>query len=433
MGAQSVMGLIETWYVSRLGADALAGMALVFPTFMLLQMISAGAVGGGILSTTARAIGAGDLAGAERVVWAAFAVTLLLTLPTSAAALLFGRDLYRLLGGEGPALDAAFAYATVAFAGALPLWLFNSLAAIVRAQGNVVFPAAVVVGGTLLLMPVSPLLIFGFGPLPGLGIAGGAWAIVLFYVAGSLVLAWHVWSGRGVLRPSVRPTRPPVRAVVEILRIGTVSSLNAISTNVVIAIALTTVASLDSAAVAGYGTGVRLEYLLIPLVFGIGVPTAAIVGTSIGAGLTERALRVTWAGALIAGLVTELIGVAAALASSTLMGFFTDDTAVIASGSTYLRTVGPFFGFYGAGLALYFAAQGAGRVALPQVSSIARIAIVTLLGPIAIELGGEQGLYATLAVAMVVYCLLNLLATALPVHRRPTTNGPTRNFRKWPG
>lgn len=421
MGAQSAMGLIETWYVSWLGADALAGMALVFPSFMLLQMISAGAVGGGILSTTARAIGSGDLAHAERVVWAAVTVTLMLAVPTTAMALLYGRDLYALLGGDGPALDAALDYAMVAFAATVPIWLFNSLAAVIRAQGNMLFPATVIVVGTLALLPLSPLLIFGFGALPGLGIAGGAWAIVLFYLVGTLVLAWHVWSGRGVLRPSLVPSWPPMRAVGEILRIGSVSSLNAISTNVVIALAMTTAATLDPAAISGYGTGVRLEYLLIPLVFGIGAPTVAMVGTSIGAGRPERAARVTWAAALIAGAVTEAIGLAAAFMPSTVIGFFTEDAAVIASGSAYFRIVGPFYGFYGVGLALYFAAQGAGQVALPLASSLARVAIVALLAPVGLRLGGEHGLYATLAFAMVAYCFLNCLAIGLPMRRLKTS------------
>ncbi len=421
MGAQSTMGLIETWYVSRLGADALAGMALVFPSFMLLQMVSAGAVGGGILSTVARAIGSGDLARAERVVWAAIAVTVLLSVPTTVAALVYGRDLYTLLGGRGAALDAALEYATVAFAATGPIWLFNSLAAVIRAQGNMLFPAAVIVVGTALLVPISPLLIFGIGPFPGLGIAGGAWAIVAFYCVGTLVLGWHVWSGRGVMHPSLVPSRPPIRAVLEILRIGSVSSLNAISTNVVIAIAMSTAASLEAAAISGYGTGVRLEYLLIPLVFGIGAPTAAMVGTSIGARLPGRAIRVTWSAALIAGVVTEAIGLAAAIAPSTVMGLFTSDPDVIASGSTYLRTVAPFYGFYGAGLALYFAAQGAGQVALPLASSLARVAIVASLAPVGVRLWGEQGLHATLAFAMVAYCLLNCVAIGLPMRRLKTS------------
>ena len=106
----------------------------------------------------------------------------------------------------------------------------------------------------------------------------------------------------------------------------------------------------------------RLEYLLVPLVFGLGAPVAAMVGTSIGAGQRERALRVAWTGAAIAGGLTGAIGLAAALFPHAWLSLFGDDATMIAVGAQYLRIVGPFYGFFGVGLSLYFASQGAGRV-----------------------------------------------------------------------
>lgn len=409
MGAQASIGLIETWYVSRLGADALAGMALVFPSFMLLQMVSAGAVGGGILSTMARTIGARKIDLANRLVWAVVAITLALGIAATVCAIAFGRQLYALQGGEGGGLEAAVLYSTVAFGGAVPQWLFNSFAAVIRAQGNMFFPAAVTVIGTVLLIPLSPLLIFGAGPVPPLGIVGGATAVVLYYIVGTLVLGWHIWSGRGVIRPSFRPTALPWRAMGEILRVGLVSALTSLSTNVTIVAAMSFAATVNGAAVAGYGTAVRLEYLLVPLVFGLGAPTAAMVGTSIGAGQRGRARHVAWVAAAIAGGITETIGLTAALVPSLWLGLFTDDPAISASGATYLRIVGPTYGFFGAGLCLYFAAQGAGVVVLPFLAAMMRVCLVVLPGAFIVAAFGVRGLYLDLAAAMAVYFSINIV------------------------
>src|SRR6478735_7998935 len=94
MVVQASIGLIETYFVAKLGLDALAGMALVFPLFMLLQMVSAGAMGGGILSAIARALGSGNRDRANELVWSAVVITVGLGALATAAALLFGPKLY---------------------------------------------------------------------------------------------------------------------------------------------------------------------------------------------------------------------------------------------------------------------------------------------------------------------------------------------------
>ena len=272
MVVQASIGLIETYFVARLGLDALAGMALVFPLFMLLQMVSAGAMGGGILSAIARALGSGHRDRANELVWSAVAITIALGALTTVAALLFGPRLYALMGGRDGSLAAAATYSALVFSGAVPLWLFNSFAAIIRGTGNMFFPAAVTTAGAFILIPLSPLLIFGIGSFPQLGIAGGAAAVLLYYSIGCAVFAGYIWSGRGVLKPSRLPPRLTWAPMREILRVGAISSIVSLSTNVSIGVATGLAGVVGPAAVAGYGTGARLEYLLVPLVFGLGAP-----------------------------------------------------------------------------------------------------------------------------------------------------------------
>ena len=413
MVVQASIGLIETYFVAKLGLDALAGMALVFPLFMLLQMVSAGAMGGGILSAIARALGSGNRERANELVWSAVAITLVLGALTSVAALLFGPKLYALMGGRDGSLAAAVTYSSLVFAGAIPLWLFNSFAAIIRGTGNMLFPAAVVTAGAVFLIPLSPLLIFGLGPFPQLGIAGGAAAVLIYYVAGCMIFARYIWSGRGVLKPTLLPPKLSWGPVRDILRIGLISSVVSLSTNVSIATATGLAGLVGPAAVAGYGTGARLEYLLVPLVFGLGAPVAAMVGTSIGAGRRDRALRVAWTGAAMAGALTEAIGLAAAFFPAAWLSLFGHDPKMIEVGTSYLQIVGPFYGFFGGGLALYFASQGAGRVGWAMMVAVLRVIIAAGGGWIAVtKLGGSNGLFVALAGAMLVYGLANVAAVA---------------------
>src|SRR5262252_5769905 len=188
MLAQSSTGLIETWWVSHLGTDALAGMALVFPVVMLMQMVSAGAMGGGISSSIARSLGAGRRDEADALVLHAIVVNVALGAFFSIVMLGFGPPIYRALGGTDGDLQTALRYSNVVFAGNILLWLMNALASVIRGTGNMLVPAMVISVGVIFLVPLSPCLIFGIGPFPALGIAGGGVAVVLFYAGATAVM-----------------------------------------------------------------------------------------------------------------------------------------------------------------------------------------------------------------------------------------------------
>ena len=408
MLAQAGVGLMETYFVGKLGTDALAGMALVFPAVMLMQMTSAGAMGGGIASAIARALGARRRDDADALVLHALLIAAVFALAFMVTVVAGGRWLYTRMGGSGGALDAAMVYSNWVFGGALLVWLFNTLSAVIRGTGNMALPAYVTVAGAVLLLPLSPLLIFGWGPLPSLGIAGGAIALLLYYLAGSAVLAAYLWSSRSLLRPSLRGLQLRWALFADILRVGLVGTVSTVATNLAIGITTALVGAYGTAAIAGYGTASRLEYLLVPLVFGLGAPLVAMVGTCIGAGQRERALRATWIGAALAFAMTEAIGLWAAAYPAAWLSLFNTEPAMIEAGSQYLRIVGPWYGFFGLGLVLYFASQGAGRLLWPVLGNIARLVVAVAGGWLALHGGyAIAGVFAAQAAAMVVYGIAN--------------------------
>ncbi len=412
MLAQAATGLIETWWVARLGTDALAGMALVFPPVMLMQMISGGAMGGGISSAVARALGAGRRDDADALVLHALVISIGLGLVFTVIMLVWGRPIYRLLGGTAGDLEAALIYSNVVFAGNVLLWAMNGLASVIRGTGNMLLPALVVCGGVVLLVPLSPLLIFGWGPIPAMGIAGGGLALVVFYVGGIAVLGWYVLSARNLARFKWTALRWPIFR--DILSIGAVGTLSSIQTNLTIAGATALVAGAAGVdAVAGFGTGARVEYMLIPLVFGLGAPLVALVGTNVGAGQHQRALRIALTGGVIAFVMTEAIGIAAAVWPQAWLHLFSADPRMIETGSAYLRLVGPAYGFFGLGLSLYFASQGAGRLFWPLAAGTLRVAIALGGGWALLALTGSlTWLFAALALGLAVYGVVLTTAVA---------------------
>jgi len=413
MTVQAGIGLVETYFIGKLGTDALAGVALVFPLFMLMQMMSAGAMGGGIASAIARALGAGRRADANALALHALVIALAFGLTFAVGLLAGGPPLYAAMGGSGASLDGALTYSNVLFAGAVLVWLFNSLAALIRGTGNMALPAAVVCMGAIVVIPVSPALILGWGPIPSLGIAGGATALLAYYAIGSIALAAYLWSGRCVVRPSLLTVRFRWTLFHDILRVGAMAALVTFSTNLTIMIGTFLVGRFGAAAIAGYGTGARLEYLLVPLVFGLGAPLVAMVGTAIGAGQRERALRSAWIGSAIAFLLTEAIGLTAAAFPAAWLSLFDHDPAMLDAGARYLRIVGPFYGAFGLAMALYFASQGAGRLLWPLVGNLTRLAIAAVAGWLALRWSGELShVFVAQSVALLAFGAINAMTIA---------------------
>src|ERR1700747_2832383 len=191
---QTLVGVAETFYVSFLGTEALAGVALAFPVVMLMTMMSAGGIGGGVSSAVARSLGAGKTKDANALVLHALVLAIFFGLVFTVGVLVGGPVLYRALGGSGRALDAALTYSRFVFIGSVPIWVVNQLAAALRGAGSVRIPAIIGFVDAALLVPISPALIFGFGPVPALGIAGAGTAVTLFNSLAALVLLWTNWT-----------------------------------------------------------------------------------------------------------------------------------------------------------------------------------------------------------------------------------------------
>ncbi|MCX7172833.1 MAG: MATE family efflux transporter [Proteobacteria bacterium] len=380
MLATALVAVAETAYVGRLGIAALAGMALVFPMVMLQQMMSAGAMGGGISSAISRALGSGDEPRAESLVLHATMIGLTTGAVFTCFFLVLGPALYSILGGSGEALAEALAYSNVVFIGASAIWLTNTLASTIRGCGNMRVPSIALFLVAALQIILGGGLGLGIFPFPKLGMRGIALGQVVAYACGAALLTWYLLSGNAKVSLRFRFADLRWEMFRDILKVGAVACIAPVQAILTILILTRLVSYFGTEALAGYGIGARLEFLLIPVVFSIGVSCVPMVGMAIGAGNVERARRVAWTGGAISALCLGVIGLLVALGPDLWAGMFTSNAAVMAMASLYFAWAGPCYAFFGLGLCLYFSSLGSGRILGPVLAATVRLFVVACGG-----------------------------------------------------
>ncbi|MDP1965586.1 MAG: MATE family efflux transporter [Reyranella sp.] len=417
MAVQIVVAIAETWFIARLGADALAGFALVLPFLVLMHNMANGGMGGGVASALARAVGGGRHEDARALVLHALVLAAAFALAFAILGWTVAPTLYRLMGGNGQAFAQALFFGNVIFAGCVVVWTSAFLAALLRGAGDAATPGRYGIAMSVVYVPLAGVLTLGIGSWPGLGMAGPGFAGIVTMGGQTLLLARAVWRGRLGVVPRLRSVRLQRRLFGDILHVGIMGSFTTVVGSLSALLMTGLVGRFGTEALAGYGVGMRLEYMVSPLAYGIGTGLTTLVGVAAGAQDSQRAIRVAWIGGLASFVLIGMIGWTAALLPEAWSRLFTSDPQVIAASTAYLTHVAPFYCLLGLGIALYFASQGAGRMTVPVVAGLMRVAVATAGGWFAVEHMGSglDGVFAAMAVGMAVYGC----AIAVPLLVRP--------------
>ena len=336
----------DAWYVGQLGTAALASLALAFPFLTLMQMMAGGAIGGGITSAVARALGAGDIARAESTAWHALLIAIVMSAIYMIGLGLFAPPIFRLLGGQGAALVGALQYAQIIFGGA-------------------------------------------------------ATAMVVCQGLAAAYLALHLFGGHGRLR--LHPLALRWAPVSDIMRVGGLGLIHSICMAMTVVVVTGLVGQYGTEALAGYGLGARLELMLVPIAFGVGAALTAAVGANVGARQFAHARRIAWTGAGVTLLLTGVLGIGTAAMPGLWLDYFTSDPEAYTFGARYLTIAAPFYGIFGAGQALYFASQGTGRMVLPVAVTVVRFGTIAAIGALAVSLAWDiDALFIAVAIGLTI-------------------------------
>jgi len=414
LSAGTCVVIAETSYIGRLGTESLAAMALVFPFVILTMTMSGGAMGGGVSSAIARALGAGDkeragaLAAHALLIGGCFGLTFMLVM------LIFGPALLELLGGRGNVLAHAIGYVQIFFGGAILPWLMNTLAAILRGTGNMKLPSLIVLTSAICQIVLGGILGLGLGPVPQFGMRGVAAGSLIAYATGAAIMAWYIFSGRARVVPVVSGLRIRRDMFFDILKVGAVACFSPLQSVLTIIIFTHMLAQFGTEILAGYGIGARLEFMLTSLAFAVGIASVPMIGMAIGAGRIARGRRIAMIAGCVSFVSVGLVGTVIAVFPDLWVDIFTHDPGVRAASRQYLATAAPMYAFIGLSISMYFSSQGAAKVLGPVFAQTARLVFVAAGGWwLSMHHATAANFFALAASSMVVLGVLSAASVVL--------------------
>lgn len=372
MAVSAVSNVVYTYFVSRLGVDAIGAVSLVFPVSLLAITAMGGGIGAGATSAIARTLGAGERGAAATLGGQALVLAVLLGWAFGIVAWFGVGPLFRLMGATGAVHDGATVFARVVFGGVCITFFSMMLDSVMRAEGNVRTPATWATTSLVLQMLVTPLFMFRFG----WGLVGGALAMLTCQALAIVPRFAWVFGGRGVVRPVVRLAHEGLRPMREIVRVGVPAALSTSVNNVGLMVLTGVVARLGASDLAAYGLGTRLDFVLMSFAYGVGAAVLTLVGLAAGATRDDRVRAFVLRGIAIAVVLLAIPGLVVWMRPSLWLGIFTDDPGIHRVGGLYFRTIAPTYPFIGIAMVVSFAFQGLGRATLPLAVTVARIGAV---------------------------------------------------------
>ena len=380
LGAGMAVVIAETSYVGRLGTEHLASMALVFPFIMVTMTMSGGAMGGGVTSAIARALGARDDARASALALHALMIATCFGLTFTFIMVVFGRQLLTLLGGRGNVINYAMSYVYIFFGGAVIPWYMQTFSSILRGTGNMKLPSGLVFSSAAIQITLGGALALGIGPFPQLGLPGVATGTLTAFAVSSSVMAWFLMSGNSRVHLRLRGFRFRKDMFADILKVGAISIFSPLQGVVATTILTGMLARFGTELLAGYGIGTRLEFMLTSIAFAVGVSATPMVGMAMGANRIARARKVAWTAAALGFVSLGSLGLLLSLFPDLWLSMFTDDPLVRDAGRRYLHISSPMMGFLGLNMALYFASQGAAKIIGPVLAGTTRLIFIVIGG-----------------------------------------------------
>jgi len=332
MAVNASYNIVDTIFVGRLGADAIAALSICYPVQMLLGAIAIG-TGIGAGSLIARSLGAKDQKKASFVAGQVFLLSLLFGLAATLTGLFYLRPLLVLFGATPEILELAVEYMSVIANGALFLFFIMMMNHVPRAEGNPNFSMAVMISSAVINIILDPIFIFGLG----MGIKGAAVATVIAKIAGVAIQLWYFLTGRSALSPSLKHLRPDLRIIWDIYKVGLPSLLIQISGNLAIIIANQILGGFGYIPIAVMGIILRMQMLAFMPVIGISQGLLPIVGYNFGAKKYRRIREAVFKGAGAGSLYSTLVGIAFFLFPGFFLKIFTGDPGVLDVGIKAVR------------------------------------------------------------------------------------------------
>lgn len=367
---QSAYQITDTFWVGRLSAEAVAAVSLAFPISFLMIAIGGGLpMAGSVL--IAQYKGRGDTETMNHVATQTFLMVLAVSLVLTVIGFSCAEPILRLMGADTTVLPDATRYLQITFLGYAFVFGYFVFESLMRGTGEVRFPMMIVLVTVLMNIILDPLFIFGYGPIPAMGVAGAAMATLCTQATAALIGFTVLVSGRFGMRVHLKDLRPDFAFIKKAFFIGMPSSIEQSTRALGMTVMTMIASSFGTTIVAAYGIGIRMIMLVVIPALGFSMATSTLVGQNIGAGKIHRAEMTTYIGSLISFTVLSLVGVLLFVFAGQLTAFFVPgEPEVVMISKGFLRTIALSFGFIGIQMVMNGTFRGAGQTGVAMMIAI---------------------------------------------------------------
>jgi putative MATE family efflux protein len=367
---ESVFAVVDLFFVNKLGPHATSTVGLTESVITLVYSVAIG-LSAAATAVVARRIGEKNPEGAARAAIQAIYVSLIITILISVAGVVYAADILRVMGAEPEAIRMGTNYTRIMFGGSIVIILLFLINGIFRGAGDASIAMRSLWLANICNIILCPTLINGLGPIPAFGLTGAAIATTIGRGVGVLYQLFHLFRNTGsfkITRKHLGLDFPLIRTLAGIAYPATIQFLIASASWIFLA---ALVAEGGSSASAGYQTALRIVMFFILPAWGMSNAAATLVGQNLGAKQPERAELSVWKTAKYSAIFMGIATILFLVFAQVLIGFFTPakETAQISYAVSAMRLISAGYIFYGIGMVLTQAFNGAGDTRTPTVIS----------------------------------------------------------------
>lgn len=363
---QNLFSMADLFFVGRLGYVAVAALSMAGVILAVIMMMAIG-ISTGTTALVAHFTGKKDYNSADNVLFQTVVVSAIAALGMVLIGLFGTTGLLRAFGATPEVIPGASAYLKISFMCSVVIFLFIGFNQALRGSGDAVTPLKVLILANMLNIALDPLLIFGFGFFPRLGVAGSAIATVISRTIGVVVLLWHFVFGHSSLHLHKNIFRINFALIGRMTKIGFFASFEILLRQLSLLLLLRLVSSFGVACLAAYGIVIRLRMAVMMFGFGIGAATSVLIGQNMGADHPERATQSGWKALRYYELIVAPIALLFFIFSPQIIGIFNNNAEVVNSGTNFLRFIAVTLPFLASALVLGRGMSGAGDTIAPAI------------------------------------------------------------------
>jgi putative MATE family efflux protein len=409
MGMESLFVLVDIFWVSRLGADAVATVGLTEAMMTIIYTVAMG-LGIGATATIARRIGEKDPERAARSAVQVIVLGIALAIPIGVVGAMFALKLLGLMGASPEVIERGHGYTAVMLGGNATVLLLFLGNAVFRGAGDAAIAMRVLWLANGLNILLGPCFIFGLGPFPELGVMGASIATNIGRGTGVVYVLYRLWRGGAHIRVQRRHLKLEFDTMVTMIRLSATGMFQMLIGMTSWLALIRILSGFGSAALAGYTIAIRIIIFALLPSWGLSNAAATLVGQNLGAGKPDRAEQAVWKAGFYNMIFLGVIGLGFVLFAELIISAFTTDPQVAPFGIACLRTVSLGFLFYAYGMVMSQAFNGAGAVWTPTFINLFCFWLwqLPLAYVLARPLGwGPRGVFTAITIAWSTYAVVS--------------------------